>query len=106
VSTRLAAGTLIAVAVVCGLVGVTFALQVRGSSHLDPAYLGAVVAEAMVAVVFLVLAGCAVIGLVVLRGVAEMLNQALQAVAEMRSQTGPGAAADARAHARPTRSED
>lgn len=84
-STRVAAWILLGIALVCGLGGVVVASTFLDAGRFGPSELGHVVRNAMVATVFLVCAGGAVIGLVVLRGVAEMLDQVVTAV----DQTGP-----------------
>lgn len=73
---RVAAWVLAAVALACGVPGAIYASDVfHYYSNVEPTSMGVVIAEAMRATILMLLAGGAVIGLLVLRGVAEMLGK-------------------------------
>jgi hypothetical protein len=82
---RFAAWLLVLLALVCGLAGAGYAEKARHWFGVEPSALGSIVADAMMATVLLVVAGAAVVGLVVLRGVAEMLTQVREADAADRA---------------------
>ncbi|HEY0238831.1 MAG TPA: hypothetical protein VGC37_09305 [Friedmanniella sp.] len=83
----------------CAVAGAGFADDVLHAYRVEPTSMGVVIADAMRATILLVLSGCAVIGLLVLRGVAEMLDQVLGAVV-------PPPSPEAGGHARATAHED